>query len=69
MTFTILHGNNLDILPTLPDNSVDSIVTDPPYELDFIGIEMTEDYLPIIAARLKHAETEFAKVQADGGLF
>jgi site-specific DNA-methyltransferase (adenine-specific) len=36
---------------------------------DFIGIEMTEDYLPIIAARLKHAETEFAKVQADGGLF
>jgi len=37
MTFTILHGNNLDILPTLPDNSVDSIVTDPPYELGFMG--------------------------------
>ena len=36
---------------------------------DFIGIEMTEDYLPIIKARLEHAETEFAKVQADGGLF
>jgi len=37
LTFTILHGNNLDILPTLPDNSVDSIVTDPPYELGFMG--------------------------------
>ena len=37
MTFTILHGNNLNILPTLPDNSVDSIVTDPPYELGFMG--------------------------------
>ena len=37
MTFTILHGNNLDVLPTLPDNSVDSIVTDPPYELGFMG--------------------------------
>ena len=37
MTFTILHGKNLDILPTLPDNSVDSIVTDPPYELGFMG--------------------------------
>jgi site-specific DNA-methyltransferase (adenine-specific) len=37
MTFTILHGNNFDILPTLPDNSVDSIVTDPPYELGFMG--------------------------------
>jgi site-specific DNA-methyltransferase (adenine-specific) len=37
MTYTILHGNNLDVLPTLPDNSVDSIVTDPPYELGFMG--------------------------------
>jgi site-specific DNA-methyltransferase (adenine-specific) len=32
-----LHGKNLDILPTLADNSVDSIVTDPPYELGFMG--------------------------------
>ena len=37
MSYKILHGNNLDILPTLPDNSVDSIVTDPPYELGFMG--------------------------------
>jgi site-specific DNA-methyltransferase (adenine-specific) len=37
MTFTILHGNNLEVLPTLADNSVDSIVTDPPYELGFMG--------------------------------
>lgn len=34
---TIYHGSNLDVLPTLPDNSVDSIVTDPPYELGFMG--------------------------------
>lgn len=31
------HGSCLDVLPTLPDNSVDSIVTDPPYELGFMG--------------------------------
>ena len=37
MTYTIHSGSNLDILPTLPDNSVDSIVTDPPYELGFMG--------------------------------
>jgi site-specific DNA-methyltransferase (adenine-specific) len=37
MSYKILVGNNLDILPTLPDNSVDSIVTDPPYELGFMG--------------------------------
>ena len=30
-------GSNLDVLPTLEDNSVDSIVTDPPYELGFMG--------------------------------
>ena len=34
---TIYLGNNLDVLPTLPDNSVDSIVCDPPYELGFMG--------------------------------
>ena len=36
-SYTLHIGNNLDILPTLPDNSVDSIVTDPPYELGFMG--------------------------------
>ena len=33
----ILHGNNIDLLRDLPDNSIDSIVTDPPYELGFMG--------------------------------
>jgi site-specific DNA-methyltransferase (adenine-specific) len=31
---TITLGNNLDILKQLPDNSIDSIVTDPPYSFD-----------------------------------
>lgn len=30
-------GDCLDILDTLPDNSVDSIVTDPPYGISFMG--------------------------------
>jgi len=33
----ILKGNCLETLKTLPDCSVDSIVTDPPYELGFMG--------------------------------
>jgi DNA modification methylase len=37
MTWRIILGNNLDILPSLADNSIDSIVTDPPYELGFMG--------------------------------
>jgi site-specific DNA-methyltransferase (adenine-specific) len=35
--YKVLNGNCLDILPTLEDNSIDSIVTDPPYELGFMG--------------------------------
>jgi len=37
MSHVIHIGSNLDVLPTLPDNSIDSIVTDPPYELGFMG--------------------------------
>lgn len=33
----ILHGDCLAVLRTIPDCSVDSIVTDPPYGLNFMG--------------------------------
>jgi len=33
----LLKGDCLEMLKTLPDNSVDSIVTDPPYGLEFMG--------------------------------
>lgn len=33
----VFLGDCRDVLRTLPDNSVDSIVTDPPYELGFMG--------------------------------
>lgn len=33
----LLLGDCRDVLKTLPDNSVDSIVTDPPYGLSFMG--------------------------------
>ena len=36
-TTFLLHGDCLEMLPTLPDSSVDSIVTDPPYGLSFMG--------------------------------
>lgn len=37
MTAQILHGDCRQELEMLPDNSVDSIITDPPYELGFMG--------------------------------
>lgn len=34
---TIYHGDCREVLAKLPDASVDSVVTDPPYELGFMG--------------------------------
>ena len=36
-TITLYHGDSLIVLAELDDCSVDSIVTDPPYELGFMG--------------------------------
>lgn len=33
----VIQGNCLDVMKTLEDNSVDAIVTDPPYGLSFMG--------------------------------
>lgn len=33
----VLHGDCLEVMRSLPADSVDSIVTDPPYELGFMG--------------------------------
>jgi len=35
--FELHHGNCLDILRTMPDCSIDAVVTDPPYGLSFMG--------------------------------
>jgi site-specific DNA-methyltransferase (adenine-specific) len=37
MTFAILTGDNRELLKSFPDNHFDSIVTDPPYGIDFLG--------------------------------
>ena len=37
MSVRILQGDCRDVMKTLADSSVDSIVTDPPYELGFMG--------------------------------
>ena len=37
MKYQILEGDNRLTLKTIADNSIDAIVTDPPYGLDFLG--------------------------------
>ena len=35
--YTLHHGNNKDVLKEIADCSIDSVVTDPPYEIGFMG--------------------------------
>lgn len=37
------HGDNLQVLKTLPDNSIDSVVVDPPYGLSFMWSRWDHD--------------------------
>ena len=37
MKYQIIQGDNRDTLKTIADNSIDAIVTDPPYGIDFLG--------------------------------
>lgn len=37
MNIQTINGNCLEVLKSLPDNSIDSVVTDPPYGLSFMG--------------------------------
>lgn len=39
MKYQVIQGNNIDTLKNFPDNHFDSIVTDPPYGIDFLGKE------------------------------
>ena len=35
--FRVINDDSLKVLPTFEANSIDAIVTDPPYELGFMG--------------------------------
>ena len=37
MTWQVINGNNIDILKKYDDDTFDSIVTDPPYGIEFLG--------------------------------
>jgi site-specific DNA-methyltransferase (adenine-specific) len=43
MAYKIITGNNTDVLRTYEDNTFDSIVTDPPYGIAFLGKDWDND--------------------------
>lgn len=58
MTATIHHGDCIEVMQGMPDNSVDAVVTDPPYGLRFIGIDKDAEYVEIAKARIACAEEQ-----------
>ena len=60
---TLLKGDCIKKLKSLKDNSVDSVVTDPPYEIGFMGkgwddsgIEREDEYMEISKTRILHEQ-------------
>lgn len=63
---TLYHGDCRDILAQLPDNSVDSIVTDPPYGIEFMG-KQWDAFAPEVAPSTA-ARTGSKLQRNDGGI-
>lgn len=63
---TLHHGDCRDILAQLPDNSVDSIVTDPPYGIEFMG-KQWDAFAPEVAPTTA-ARTGSKLQRNDGGI-
>ncbi len=64
---TIHHGDCLKVMASMPEASVDTIVTDPPYGLEFMGKEW--DKLGNTAGRDRHQaiqKSSFAQIRGTG---
>lgn len=67
---TLHHGDCLDVVRELPADSVDAVVTDPPYGLErfqCIAIEREASYLPLIEARITRQRDPVAHQRLVGG--
>ncbi len=67
MTWAILEGDCVEVMRTMPDASVDSICTDPPYGIGFMGHEWDQpgeygpvDHPPGAKRRQQHSATSGA---------
>jgi len=71
MNIDLRLGDCIEILKTLPDNSVDSIVTDPPYGIGFMNKEWDspQKHKELIEREIKRSQERFeeGKSPAKGG--
>ncbi|AJF40409.1 DNA methylase [Mycobacterium phage Necropolis] len=59
---TVHHGDCLDVLTELPDASVDAVVTDPPYGLEFMGKEWDAPWRKTSASHARARERRAAEL-------
>lgn len=52
MPDTLIAGDALAVLPTLPENTIDAVITDPPYFLD----KLDQDWDPEKIQRLTYGQ-------------
>lgn len=62
MSVRIIEGDNLKVIVGLPDNSIDTIITDPPYGLGFMG----KDWDTFKDAKQIYGDGHYTTKAADG---
>ena len=55
---TLHHGDCIEVIHSLPDASVDAVVTDPPYGLEFMGAEWDAPWKSSSVGRGAHVRSE-----------
>ncbi len=71
MSITLYHGDCLEVMATLPDKSVDAIITDPPWALGFVYASGKEPYNTPDSywMWLEPRYTEMMRILRPGGFF
>ena len=65
---TIILGDCIEELKSVPDNSIDSCITDPPYNYEFIGHDWNEEEIERRTSRIQNSNTLVKNIPYGSGL-
>ena len=65
---TIILGDCIEELKSVPDNSIDSCITDPPYNYEFIGQDWNEEEIERRTSRIQNSNTLVKNIPYGSGL-
>jgi site-specific DNA-methyltransferase (adenine-specific) len=65
MNIDLRLGDCLEVLKTIPDNSIDAVITDPPYGIGFMG-KAWDTFVPTtVQSAVEQSETSYEKTKDD----